>query len=57
MEDQENDVSETIIVQDCPGLRCGGSGECVMAEYVCDLDVDCLDNGDVKYCTMVNDKM
>ena len=50
-------MSETIIVQDCPGLRCGGSGECVMAEYVCDLDVDCLDNGDVKYCTMVNDKM
>ncbi|XP_023343086.1 prolow-density lipoprotein receptor-related protein 1 [Eurytemora carolleeae] len=44
-------------LQDCPGLRCGGSGECVMADYVCDLDVDCLDNGDVKYCTMVNGKM
>jgi len=39
--------------QECPGMVCG-SGECVKNEFVCDDDVDCLDNGDVQHCFTVD---
>ena len=33
-----------------------GTGECVMEGDLCDEDVDCLDNSDVKFCKVVNGK-
>jgi len=37
----------------CPGLMCS-TGECVPTSEICDDNVNCLDNGDVRYCQEVN---
>jgi len=39
----------------CAGQICG-TGECVVESDLCDEDVDCLDNGDVQYCKVVDGK-
>jgi len=46
-------VKEPLMV--CAGQICG-TGECVVSSDLCDEDVDCLDNGDVQYCKVVDGK-
>jgi secreted trypsin-like serine protease len=43
-------IDEPVTV--CPGLMCG-TGECAPTDEICDEVVNCLDNGDVRYCQEV----